>query len=247
METLSFAGFQQSHDISRMFRLLQRMDDTEPRLPAGGVQPPLRSLTVLADPNETETEALEDWARGLDWVQWLLSSIRQRMEHLHCTTSRPASEKLLCQEWSRFTENSLTTSVAPHFREVWQAVHSSNLQALLAADAAFSKSLSAEEAERSVEAGRLLLKATNKARYQGLLGHYRNACENGTSHGHFLTLWAAVADFFQLSLASAIAEYLRLEWAMATRHLPVTPELVNLPQITAAVMRPQATELRVMA
>ncbi len=233
-----------------MFRLLQRMDDTEPRLPAGGSvppPPPLRSLTVLADANETETEALEDWARGLDWVQWLLSSIRQRMNHLHWATSRPSSEKLLVQEWNSFTERSLNSTLAPHFREVWQAVHSSNLQALLAADAAFSESLSAEEAERSVEAGRLLLKATRNARYQGLLGHYRNACENGTTHGHFLTVWAAVSDFFQLSFASAIAEYLRLEWAMATRHLPVTPELINLPQLTAAVMRPQALELRVMA
>lgn len=233
-----------------MLRLLQRMDDTEPRLPAGGtVSPkqPLRSLTVLADADETEGEALEDWSRGLDWVQWLFSSIRHRRDHLHFAKARSQPERLLPQEWSRFAEGPLTRALAPHFRKAWQAAQGLDLQGLLAADTAFSKELSTEEAERSVEAGRLLLKATRQARYQGMLGHYRGACENGTTPGHFLTVWAAVAHFFQLSLASAIAEYLRLEWMMATRHLPVTPEIENLAPLTARMMLPQAAELRVMA
>lgn len=226
------------------------MDDTEPRLPAAGSaspRPPLRSLTVLADADESESQALEDWARGLDWVQWMFSSIRNRMDHLHFTTSRSDSTRQLQSDWNRFTEGSLTRSLSPHFSEVWQAVQSSDLAALLAADQAFSKNLDPEEAMRSVEAGRLLLKGTRQARYQGILGHYRTACDNGTAHGHFLTVWAAVAHFFQLSFASAIAEHLRLEWAMATRHLPVTPEIENLAPLTARLMLPQASELRVMA
>lgn len=227
------------------------MDDTEPRLPAAGgavlPRPALRSLTVLADADETEAEALDDWARGLDWVQWLFSSIRHRRDHLHFVTARSPSERRLPQEWSRFAEGSLTRVLAPHFREAWQAAQALDLPALLAVDAAFSKRLDAEEAERSVEAGRLLLKATRQARYQGMLGHYRTACESGTTPGHFLTVWAAVAQFFQLSLASAIAEHLRLEWMMAARHLPVTPEIENLAPLTARLMQPQAAELRVMA
>lgn len=209
--------------------------------------PPLRSLTILADANETETEALEDWARGLDWVQWLLSSIRHRRDHLHWQGSRSPSAKLLTQEWARFADASLSRTLAPHLREVWQAVQTSDLSAMLAADAAFSRVLTPEQAESSAEAGRLLLKATRQARYQGQLGHYRTACENGTTAGHFLTVWGAVAHFFQLSFASTIAEYLRLEWAMATRHLPITPDVPSLAELTSAVMRPQATELRVMA
>lgn len=226
------------------------MDDTEPRLPAAGTvspRPALRSLTVLADADETEGEALEDWARGLDWVQWLFSSIRHRRDHLHFVTVRSQVEPLVPQAWSRFAEGALTRSLAPHFRDAWQAVQAADLQALLAADAAFSKVLDAEAMARSMEAGRLLLKATRQARYQGLLGHYRGACENGATPGHFLTVWAAVAQFFQLGLASAIAEYLRLEWMMGTRHLPVTPELENLAPLTARLMLPQAAELRVMA
>lgn len=43
----------------------------------------LPSLTLLADADESDSQALEDWSRGLDWVQWLLSGVRRRRDHLH--------------------------------------------------------------------------------------------------------------------------------------------------------------------
>jgi len=251
METFQVAGSKEARHTSRMLRLLQRMDDTEPRLPAAGKsvppRPGLPSLAVVAEADESRLDALEDWARGLDWVQWLLSGIRQRMDHLHFVSPRTSATCRLHLDWLRFAENPLKGALAPSFHQAWQAVHQPDLSTLMAADEAFGKTLSDEESARSLEAGRLLLKATNRARYQGILGHYRRACEAGTTPGHFLILWASVAHFFQLSLASAIAEYLRLEWALATRHLPVAPTMTNLPQLTAQLMKAHSLELRLMA
>jgi urease accessory protein UreF len=250
METFQVAGSKQTRHTSLMLRLLQRMDDTEPRLPAAGKslqsRPELTPISVVAEADESRLDALEDWARGLDWVQWLLSGIRQRMDHLHFVSVRSAETRRLHLDWHRFAESSLKGTLAPSFHLAWQAVHQPDLSALFAADEALSKTLSDEESTRSLEAGRLLLKATNRARYQGILGHYRKACETGTTPGHFLILWAAVAHFFQLSLASSIAEYLRLEWALATRHLSATPTMTNLPQLTAQLMKAHAVELRLM-
>lgn len=233
-----------------MLRLLQRMDDAEPRLPAAGKpapqRPELAPISVVAEADESRLDALEDWARGLDWVQWLLSGIRQRMDHLHFVSTRSSELRQLHLDWHRFAESSLKGSLAPSFHLAWQAVHQPDLTALLAADEALGKTLSEEESARSLEAGRLLLKATNRARYQGILGHYRRACEAGTTPGHFLILWAAVAQFFQLSLASSLAEYLRLEWALVTRHLPVAPMMSNLPQLTAQLMKAHPAELRLV-
>jgi hypothetical protein len=234
-----------------MFRLLQRMDDAEPRLPAGGEavparRPELRPLTVLAEADESELEALEDWARGLDWVQWLLSGVRQRMGHLHYVPDRSRTILVLRAGWERFGSGLLEETLAPHFHACWQAAQKSDLAALMEAEEAFSKGLSAEQGAASVEAGRLLLKATNRARYQGLLGHLRTACDSGATPGHFLTLWPVVAQFFQLSVTSTIAEYLRLEWGIATRHLPETPPMRGLPELTGRVMQRHVTELRVV-
>jgi hypothetical protein len=233
-----------------MLRLLQRMDDTEPRLPAAGTSAPASlprpSISIVAKADEPVVDALEDWARGLDWVQWLLSGIRQRMDHLHFVSVRTSETRRLHLDWHRFAESSLKGTLAPHFHQAWQAVHQPDLSALLSADEALGSTLSEEECARSLEAGRLLLKATNRARYQGILGHYRRACDSGTTPGHFLILWAAVAHFFQLSLASAIGEYLRLEWALATRHLPVAPAMSNLPQLTAQLMKAHSVELRLV-
>ncbi len=234
-----------------MFRLLQRMDDSEPRHPAGGEavparQPELRPLTVLAEADRSELEALEDWARGLDWMQWLLSGVRQRMAHLYFVPDRTRTILVLRTGWEKFGSGLLEQALAPHFHLCWQAAQKSDLAAMMAAEEAFSKGLTAEQRAVSVEAGRLLLKATNRARYQGLLGHLRKACDSGAMQGHFLTLWPVVAQFFQLSVMSAMAEYLRLEWGIATRHLPETPMLKDLPQVTARVMRRGLAQLRVL-
>lgn len=232
-----------------MIRLLQRMDDSEPRHPVPGdaPTPELRQLTLLADADESPLQALEDWARGLDWVEWLFSSVRQRMTALHFQRS-PGSELLKLRiAWENFTHGHLIEACAPHLISAWQTTQENDPESLLRLDQAFSKTLSQDQITRSLEAGRLLLKSTRGARYQGSLGHYRTAVDAGTTPGHFLTAWAAIGHFFQLSLANVIAEYLRLEWSIATRDLPSQPKLENLPQITAKLMQVRQHDLRVVA
>ena len=119
MKTLEFAGFREAIHSSQMIRLLQRMDDSEPRHTVAGKaarssSAELRSLTLLADANESEHEALEDWARGLDWVLWLFSSVRQRMSHLHFHAEPTDSILKLRRAWEDFSQSSLMEILAPH-------------------------------------------------------------------------------------------------------------------------------------
>src|SRR5690606_21865128 len=91
---------------------------------------------------------------------------------------------------------------------------------LIRADQALGPHLAPETTARSLKAGGLLLKTTHGARYQGLLGRYRQEQEAGGRPGHLFAGWAVVGHFFQLGLASLAAEYLRLEWELAARCLP---------------------------
>jgi hypothetical protein len=50
-----------------------------------------------------------------------------------------------------------------------------------------------------------------------VLGHFRDQITAGRCEGHLAIVWAAVGNFFHLSLANVIAEYLRLEWEIGTR------------------------------
>lgn len=227
------------------------MDDSEPRLPAGGDPVPgpgcrhLQSLTILSGADESERQALEDWSRGLDWVQWMLSGIRRRRDHLHFQPSVAGSRVKLKAEWDVFASGLLPDVLMPHLLQVWQAVWRNDLTTLLDADRAFSGGLA--DAEASEEAGRLLFKATRQARYQGILGHYRSACEAGDAPGHFLTVWGAVAHFFQLGLTSVASEYLRLEWSLATRSQVDAALPEGFARLVGDLLKPQVEEIRVVA
>jgi hypothetical protein len=250
MKTFEFAEFGEAFHSSQMIRLLQRMDDSEPRHPVAGkvaasFSPELRSL--LADADESAEQALDDWARGLDWVEWLFSSVRQRMTHLHFQPMNTGEVLKLRLAWENFAHGIVVEVYAPHLIAAWQAVQTGSVADLIESNRAFAATLSHEQSTRSCEAGRLLLKGTRGARYQGILGHFRSACEADETPGHFLTVWAAVGHFFQLSLTNVIAEYLRLEWALATRHLPGQPRLHGLPELTARLMQGRQHELRVVA
>jgi len=232
-----------------MIRLLQRMDDEVPRQPAAETLPAghkLSRVTLLAEAYESAEQALDDWARGLDWVEWLFSSIRQRMTHLHFQP--PTSTELLRFQiaWEKFAQESLQNLLVPQLIKAWQAAEALQLEALISADVRFGSGLSEGEKNQSLEAGQLLLRATRGARYQGILKQYRLAVEEGRAPGHFLSVWAAVGHFFQLSLTNLIAEYLRLEWQTATRDLPGSPPLNQLPQLTSRLLRNHSPALRVV-
>lgn len=213
------------------------MDDAQPRYAEGGAPAPLpalRQVTLLADADESAETAVEDWSRGLDWVHWLFSSIRQRQQGIYFQPSVPqasakdsvyppvrAARKLLNEGWDSFLESTLAGGdLGRVLVRAWQAAQSRQMEALLALDAELSTLLAPEVVRSSIQAGERLLHGTRGARYQGLLGRYRQAQENGQTPGHFFLVWACVSHFFQLSLASMVAEYVRLEWDLAVRQLP---------------------------
>jgi hypothetical protein len=154
----------------------------------------------------------DDLAHGSGWVRWLLRGVRAR-----CDGVVFASREGAADAWDEFAERSFLPVIAPRLARAWEAALARDLTALLAADTALEKELDAAGAERSRRAGALLLAATRGARYQGILGHYRIEHEAGRAPGHFATVWAAVGNLFQFSLAAVLAEYLHLEWELAMR------------------------------
>lgn len=175
----------------------------------------LPSITLLPPPHDTaaDEQFIKDWARGLDWVKWLLGSVRSRMEVLMVA----ADAQHAATAWDAFAAGLLHHTLGPALKSAWQCAHANDLAGLLAADAALSSQLSPAACRRSLQAGALLLKSTRQARYQAVLGRLREAVEQGRCDGHIAIVWAAVGHFFQLSLANVIAEYLRLEWDIVTR------------------------------
>ena len=173
----------------------------------------MSSITLLPPPHETadEGQIIEDWSRGLDWVKWLLGSVRARVEVLLAEDARV---------WNDFAETLLREAVGPALKTAWQCAHANDLSGLISASAKLSSQLLPDACQRSVQAGAVLLKSTKHARYQAVLGRLREAVEQGRCDCHIAVVWAAVGHFFQLSLTNVIAEYVRLEWDIVTRDTP---------------------------
>ena len=169
----------------------------------------LPSLTLLPPPHDLteDAQAAEDWTRGLDWVRWLLGSVRARTEVLMAGDG----------SWEEFAGGLWIETIGPALKTAWQAAQDGDLAGLIAVDKLLTAQLQPGLARRSISAGALLLKSTRRARYQAVLGRLREAVERGGCEGHIAVVWAAVGHFFQLSLANVIAEYLRLEWDIAVR------------------------------
>lgn len=169
----------------------------------------MMKLYLLPLPHEAadDAQAVKDWACGLDWVRWLLSSVRARTEMLMVEHG----------SWEDFADGLLCEAVGPALKNAWLAAEAGDLAQLVATDAELSSRLSAGQNARSIRAGAVLLKSTRHARYQAVLGRLREAVGQGDCVGHFAVVWAVVAHFFQLSLANVVAEYLHLEWAILAR------------------------------
>lgn len=195
----------------------------------------LTTLTLLPPPGENRDEqaVVEEWARGLEWVRWLLGSVRARTEHLGMNGGG----------WSGFTDGLFRDAFGPALENAWAAAHAGDLQALMLADDALTEKLDHDDAQRSIRAGSILLKSTRQARYQGVLGHFRDQIATGRCSGHLATIWAATGHFFHLSLANVIAEYLRLEWEIGTRH-DLSRREPNFSAITSELLLARRPEMR---
>lgn len=177
----------------------------------------LSSISLLSF-DEDEAETLSEWARGLDWVHWLMDSVRQRVPHL-AFVSPGGTRGEISEAWDRFAETVWPEIVGPVLAEAWRAAGEGRVEALIACDEKLNSALVSPAREASVEAGRRLLRTTRGARYQGVLGKYRVRVDEGDLEPHAAVVWAVTGGFFQLGMASVIAEYLHLEWDTATRHL----------------------------
>ena len=161
--------------------------------------------------------SVNDQSHGLDWVHWLLRSVRQQCEGV--IWPRQEHKTLLQIEWRAFAKARFIKQLSPLLLEGWRASEARDPGALIDIEQAWSATLNEGEQARSIRAGSLLLKRTNGARYQGVLGHYRTAVQSGAAAGHIGIAWPALAHLFQLTPATMLAEYLRLEWETATREL----------------------------
>lgn len=213
-------------------------------------RPHLTSLTLLPPPQDEklpDIQIIEDWARGLEWVKWLLGSVRARTSVL-MVAGRP---RPVHSAWMDFADGVLQDPLGPALKEAWECAQAGDLAGLIEVDGRLSATLSPEMARRSAQAGAVLLKSTQQARYQAVLGRYRDAVAQGRSAGHIVVVWAAVGHFFQLSLANVIAEYLHLEWDIATRDalwMAKPKDRLGITALTGMVMRgvEEGAELRVV-
>ncbi|WP_395744151.1 urease accessory UreF family protein [Prosthecobacter sp.] len=198
----------------------------------------LPTITLLPTPHDTADDAqiIEDWSRGLDWVKWLLGSVRARTEALLVEDTA---------EWNEFAEGLLRQAIGPALKSAWQSARANDLPGLIAAAARLSAQFSPAIRQRSLQAGAVLLKSTKHARYQGVLGRLREAVGEGKCDGHIAIVWAAVGHFFQLSLTNVIAEYVRLEWDIATRDAPEPAPYAgkfSIAGLTSQIMHESAAE-----
>ena len=184
--------------------------------------------------------SVSDQTRGLDWAHWLLRSVRQRCDGV---LLKPGEDKnLMHAQWRTFVRDQFLPSLAPGLMQAWQLVEERNVVGLLQLEQELAASLAKDELERATTAGRVLLKRTRGARYQGALGHYRKAVEEKQVEGNILIVWPAVAHLFQLPPAAMLSEYLRLEWETAVRDLSG----IALPFGAGAFTRVVATALQSM-
>ena len=158
---------------------------------------------------------VEDLAQGLDWVRWMLRSVRHRCPGV--VLEQPAEAAMIRMLWRGFVQERFIGGLGQVLVQAWQSAAAGNLPRLISHEGEWAWHLTDEELRRSIAAGRLLLNSTRGARYQGTLGHLREAVDAGQAQGRIGVVWPAVAHLFQLTPAALLAEYLRLEWETATR------------------------------
>jgi hypothetical protein len=177
---------------------------------------------------------LAELEQGLDWARWLLQSVRQRCEPL-CFLPVNRKAGAVHEEWRCFVSERFEPVLAPLLQRALAT--GCQMSTLVELARELSAVLDRRESAVSQQAGLTLLQATQGAKYQGCLGHYREQVAQGQATAHFLVVWALVARLFQLSPVHACAEALRLEWELGVRDLDVLPEPEGQHSIAQAVMR----------
>ena len=178
--------------------------------------------------------SVADQSRGLDWAHWLLRSVRQRCDGI--LFEKLESGDAAHGAWREYVRARFLPVLGPALLQAWVRAEQRDAEALVEYEGLLGNLLTRAEHERSAHAAEVLLGRTRGASYQGPLGHYRRAVEEGRAEGHILIVWAAVSYLFQLTPSAMLAEYLRLEWETATRDLAGVPMPFGASAIDKVVM-----------
>jgi hypothetical protein len=173
---------------------------------------------------------------SLSWVRWMFQSIRIRCEAV-VFASAAKERTALIADWQTFSDGVWQSALAPTLLAAWKAAEANDVKALLAAGEALNGLLPDAARERSAAAGELLLRATQGALHQGILGRLRHELENSRADAHLAVVWAAVAVLFQMPPADVLTEYLREEWLTALNEHPLPQEPQGPLSFTAMMHR----------
>jgi hypothetical protein len=181
------------------------------------------------------TAPVEDLTIGLEWVEWLFQSVRQRSEGI--VVDEASTKQELSLRWGLLAELRFPSGLGPLMLQGLRAAQVADLKALQAVESAWTGALTPREAERSGEAGRWLLHCMRGARHAGVLTVLQEAVAQGRMVGHLGVVWPVIGAVFQLTPASVLAEYLRLEFQCASRRLPDVGAQPPFGQLGRAVKR----------
>ena len=146
----------------------------------------------------------------------MFQSIRAHCPALIFETEGEGVRHTMIKDWEAFLAGTWKDSAAPALLKAWKAAETGDLDGMLAANDFLDHSIKGEALYRSLAAGDLLLKGTQGAKYQGVLGQLRQRVQSEGIDVHLPIVWAAVAIVFQLPVADVVGEYLREEWMTAT-------------------------------
>ncbi len=187
------------------------------RFPGPPPQPRVNPLGLALALHSEASQAEHE--ESLAWVRWMFQSIRIRRDAIVFESAARERDALIA-DWQQFAEGLWQSALAPTLLAAWRAAEANDVRGLLAAGEALNGLLPETARERSAAAGELLLRATQGASHQGVLGRLRHEIENSRSEAHLVIVWAAVAVLFQMPAADILTEYLREEWLTALREHP---------------------------
>lgn len=174
-----------------------------------------------------------------EWVRWVFHSIRARCQGM-VFVSGATERSMLVEDWKNFIEQSWMPTLATSLLQSWQEAVRGDASALLLMNDSLNRQLPADARTRSLEAGARLLKQTNGARYQGVLGRLRQSQLDEGIEVHAVVVWSCIAVLFQLPLPDVLTEYLREEWlagSQSCHHREEPQGQLNFGALTHRAMR----------
>ena len=177
---------------------------------------PLAEPLVLHRPQDGQEHDLE-------WAHWMFQGVRARCEGITFKT-RGLHRAQVLLDWERHMEETFLPILAPCLLAAWKGAGLGDAQSLGDGNAALNRQLPRGLAMMSLEAGEVLLRDTRGAKYQGVLGSFRDCADAGAVAPHLAMVWAGLSAMFQMPPQDFLSEYLREEWLVGTRDLgPMSP------------------------